>query len=55
MFILNLQELAKREVVNVTHLAIPAELGGLLQAVAGTSTDIVLMQKTISTHSFNQM
>lgn len=33
--ILNLQELAKREVVNVTHLVIPAELGGLLQAVAG--------------------
>ncbi|KAF7691114.1 unconventional myosin-XV isoform X1 [Silurus meridionalis] len=28
-------ELAKREVVNVTHLPIPAELGGLLQAVAG--------------------
>ncbi|KAF4074063.1 hypothetical protein AMELA_G00250380 [Ameiurus melas] len=30
-----IKELAKREVVNVTHLAIPAELGGLLQAVAG--------------------
>ncbi|KAG7316984.1 hypothetical protein KOW79_019282 [Hemibagrus wyckioides] len=28
-------ELAKREVVNVTHLPIPAELGALLQAVAG--------------------
>ncbi|KAB5531005.1 hypothetical protein PHYPO_G00135900 [Pangasianodon hypophthalmus] len=28
-------ELAKREVMNVTHLVIPAELGGLLQAVAG--------------------
>ncbi|TSK31311.1 Unconventional myosin-XV [Bagarius yarrelli] len=28
-------ELAKREVVNVTHLAIPAELGALLAAVAG--------------------
>ncbi|KAF5899292.1 unconventional myosin-XV, partial [Clarias magur] len=28
-------ELAKREVVNVTHLPIPAELGGLLHAVAG--------------------
>ncbi|XP_030645611.1 LOW QUALITY PROTEIN: unconventional myosin-XV [Chanos chanos] len=28
-------ELTKREVVNVTHLAIPAELGGLLQAAAG--------------------
>ncbi|XP_062841982.1 unconventional myosin-XV [Trichomycterus rosablanca] len=28
-------ELSKREVVNVTHLVIPAELGGLLQAVAG--------------------
>ncbi|XP_033907714.3 unconventional myosin-XV isoform X1 [Acipenser ruthenus] len=28
-------ELTKREVVNVTHLVIPAELGGLLQAAAG--------------------
>ncbi|KAL7829701.1 hypothetical protein AOLI_G00305860 [Acnodon oligacanthus] len=28
-------ELARREVVNVTHLVIPAELGGLLQAAAG--------------------
>ncbi|XP_035261236.1 unconventional myosin-XV-like [Anguilla anguilla] len=27
-------ELSRREVVNVTHLAIPAELGGLLQATA---------------------
>uniref|UniRef100_A0A8C9SPY2 Myosin XVA n=1 Tax=Scleropages formosus TaxID=113540 RepID=A0A8C9SPY2_SCLFO len=31
----HLQELTKREVVNVTHLAIPAELGALLQAVTG--------------------
>ncbi|RXM32519.1 Unconventional myosin-XV [Acipenser ruthenus] len=30
-----IKELTKREVVNVTHLVIPAELGGLLQAVAG--------------------
>ncbi|KAM6957849.1 unconventional myosin-XV [Aplochiton taeniatus] len=28
-------ELTKREVINVTHLAIPAELGALLQAAAG--------------------
>ncbi|XP_036422587.1 unconventional myosin-XV isoform X1 [Colossoma macropomum] len=28
-------ELSRREVVNVTHLVIPAELGGLLQAAAG--------------------
>uniref|UniRef100_A0A3B3TDM0 Myosin XVA n=1 Tax=Paramormyrops kingsleyae TaxID=1676925 RepID=A0A3B3TDM0_9TELE len=28
-------ELTRREVVNVTHLAIPAELAGLLQTVAG--------------------
>ncbi|XP_067238478.1 unconventional myosin-XV isoform X1 [Chanodichthys erythropterus] len=28
-------ELSKREVVNVTHLVIPAELGALLQAAAG--------------------
>lgn len=32
-----LQELSKREVVNVTHLVIPAELGALLQAAAGTA------------------
>lgn len=43
IFIITLQELAKREVVNVTHLPIPAELGGLLQAVAGTITMLVLM------------
>ncbi|KPP76175.1 myosin XVA-like [Scleropages formosus] len=30
-----IKELTKREVVNVTHLAIPAELGALLQAVTG--------------------
>ncbi|XP_055797253.1 unconventional myosin-XV-like [Salvelinus fontinalis] len=29
------EELTKREVVNVTHLVIPAELGSLLQAAAG--------------------
>uniref|UniRef100_W5MCF5 Myosin XVA n=1 Tax=Lepisosteus oculatus TaxID=7918 RepID=W5MCF5_LEPOC len=28
------KELTRREVINVTHLVIPAELGGLLQAVA---------------------
>lgn len=58
LIISNLQELAKREVVNVTHLAIPAELGGLLQAVAGNVIDIILIQKTISNHYFikcNQM
>lgn len=31
------QELSKREVVAVGHLEVPAELAGLLQAVAGTS------------------
>lgn len=31
------QELTKREVVNVTHLVIPAELGALLQAAGGFS------------------
>uniref|UniRef100_A0A673K1D4 Unconventional myosin-XV-like n=1 Tax=Sinocyclocheilus rhinocerous TaxID=307959 RepID=A0A673K1D4_9TELE len=30
-----IKELSKREVVNVTHLVIPAELGALLQAAAG--------------------
>ncbi|XP_023677819.2 unconventional myosin-XV isoform X2 [Paramormyrops kingsleyae] len=30
----HVQELTRREVVNVTHLAIPAELAGLLQTVA---------------------
>lgn len=29
------QELTKREVVNVTHLVIPAELGALLHTAAG--------------------
>nr|XP_015215599.1 PREDICTED: unconventional myosin-XV [Lepisosteus oculatus] len=29
-----IKELTRREVINVTHLVIPAELGGLLQAVA---------------------
>lgn len=32
---LSLQELSKREVVAVGHLEVPAELAGLLQAVAG--------------------
>uniref|UniRef100_A0A8C1X0L0 Myosin XVAa n=1 Tax=Cyprinus carpio TaxID=7962 RepID=A0A8C1X0L0_CYPCA len=32
-----IKELSKREVVNVTHLVIPAELGALLQAAAGTA------------------
>lgn len=36
-YIFYLQELSKREVVNVTHLVIPAELGALLQAAAGTA------------------
>ncbi len=36
-YMLYLQELSKREVVNVTHLAIPAALGALLQAAAGTA------------------
>lgn len=34
---LSLQELSKREVVAVGHLEVPAELAGLLQAVAGMS------------------
>lgn len=34
---LSLQELSKREVVAVGHLEVPAELAGLLQAVAGGS------------------
>lgn len=34
---LSLQELSKREVVAVGHLEVPAELAGLLRAVAGTS------------------
>lgn len=33
---LPLQELSKREVVPVGHLEVPAELAGLLRAVAGT-------------------
>lgn len=33
--IITFQELTKREVVNVTHLVIPAELGALLQAAGG--------------------
>lgn len=33
----SLQELSKREVVAVGHLEVPAELAGLLQAVAGAS------------------
>jgi len=36
-YLLYLQELSKREVVNVTHLVIPAELGALLQAASGTA------------------
>ncbi|XP_028842547.1 unconventional myosin-XV isoform X2 [Denticeps clupeoides] len=32
---IRIEMLAKREVVNVTHLAIPAELGGLLNSAAG--------------------
>lgn len=35
---LSLQELSKREVVAVGHLEVPAELAGLMQAVAGVST-----------------
>jgi myosin-15 len=35
--LLSLQELSKREVVAVGHLEVPAELAGLLQAIAGTS------------------
>lgn len=33
----SLQELSKREVVPVTHLEVPAEVAGLLQAAAGVS------------------
>lgn len=33
--VLHLQELTRREVVDVTHLEIPAELMGLLEAAAG--------------------
>lgn len=36
------QELTKREVVNVTHLVIPAELGALLQTAGGFSMSFFL-------------
>lgn len=35
ILVLRRQELTRREVVDVTHLEIPAELMGLLEAAAG--------------------
>lgn len=34
------QELTKREVVNVTHLVIPAELGALLHSAGGEEMSV---------------
>lgn len=45
------QELTKREVVNVTHLVIPAELGALLQAAGGLSVSVLLFVHT-HTHTY---
>lgn len=53
---LSLQELSKREVVAVGHLEVPAELAGLLRAVAGVSAlDSVVGVGTVGTGTWPLM